>query len=267
MSQFSLAGRCALVTGGARGIGEGVADALAKAGASVVIGDILDDLGRDTAKKLGAHGTKTGFVHLDVTKEADWTAAVPSVVEQIGGYDILVNNAGLEVSALVSDFEPDSARKMLDVNMVGNLLGMKHAFHAMKPGGIAGKGGAVVNISSVSALIAFPAIAAYSGTKSAVDRMTRVAAAEAGRLGYGVRVNCVYPGLIPTEMGVKLAEDVVKFGLFPDIDAALGAVVAQTPLGRLAEVSEVADAVVFLASDGAKFITGAGIPVDGGMGS
>lgn len=267
MNQFSLAGRCALVTGGARGIGEGVADALARAGANVVVGDILDDVGQATAKKLASHGTKTGFVHLDVTKESDWTAAVPSIIQQVGGFDILVNNAGLEVSALVSDIEPESVLKMLNVNMIGNLLGMKHAFAAMKPGGPAGKGGAVVNISSVSALIAFPAIAAYSGTKSAVDRMTRVAAAEAGRLGYGVRVNCIYPGLIPTEMGVKLAEDVVKFGLFPDVDAALAAVVAQTPLGRLAEVSEVADAAIFLASDAAKFITGAGIPVDGGMGS
>jgi 3alpha(or 20beta)-hydroxysteroid dehydrogenase len=173
----------------------------------------------------------------------------------------------LEVSALVVDIEASGVRHMLDVNILGTLLGMKHAFRAMRPGGPAGKGGAVINISSVAATIVFPAIAAYSGTKSAVDRITRVGAAEAGKLGYGVRVNCIYPGLIPTEMGVKLAQDVVALGLFPSIDAAIGNVVGLTPLGRLAEVQDVADAAVFLASDAAKFITGAGLPVEGGMGS
>jgi 3alpha(or 20beta)-hydroxysteroid dehydrogenase len=265
--QFSLAGRKALVTGGARGIGAGVAAALAKAGAAVVIGDILEELGRETAAKLADTGAKTGFVRLDVTVESQWENAVSDVVRQIGGFDILINVAGIEVTALVADIDVASVRRMLDVNIVGTLLGMKHAFRTMRPGGAAGKGGAVVNISSVAANIVFPSIAAYSGTKSAVDRMTRVAAAEAGKLGYGVRVNCIYPGLIPTEMGAKLAQDVVTLGLFPNIEAALGQVVGLTPLGRLAEVSEVADAAVFLASDAAKFITGAGIPVEGGMGS
>lgn len=264
---FDLTGRKALVTGGARGIGAGIAEALAKAGADVVIGDILEELGRETAGRLGATGRKAGFVRLDVTREDQWQSAVDGTIAAIGGYDILVNNAGMEVTALVTEVEAESLRRMLDVNIVGTLLGMKHAFRAMRPGGAAGKGGSVINIASVAALIAFPAISAYSGTKSAVDRMTRVAAAEAGKLGYGVRVNCLYPGLIPTEMGAKLAQDVVGLGLFPDIGAALTAVVGLTPLGRLAEISEVADAAVFLASDASKFITGAGIPVEGGMGS
>jgi NAD(P)-dependent dehydrogenase (short-subunit alcohol dehydrogenase family) len=265
--KFSLTGRKAVVTGAARGIGAAVAEAIASAGAAVVIADILDDLGRETAKKIGEAGVKTGFVHLDVSDDAQWEKATASAIEQIGGFDILVNNAGLEVSALVVDIEASGVRRMLDVNILGTLLGMKHAFRAMRPGGPAGKGGAVINISSVAATIVFPAIAAYSGTKSAVDRITRVGAAEAGKLGYGVRVNCIYPGLIPTEMGVKLAQDVVALGLFPSIDAAIGNVVGLTPLGRLAEVQDVADAAVFLASDAAKFITGAGLPVEGGMGS
>jgi|SRR5579872_2135844 len=265
--KFSLTGRKAVVTGAARGIGAAVAEAIASAGAAVVIADILDDLGRETAKKIGEAGVKTGFVHLDVSDDAQWEKATASAIEQIGGFDILVNNAGLEVSALVVDIEASGVRHMLDVNILGTLLGMKHAFRAMRPGGPAGKGGAVINISSVAATIVFPAIAAYSGTKSAVDRITRVGAAEAGKLGYGVRVNCIYPGLIPTEMGVKLAQDVVALGLFPSIDAAIGNVVGLTPLGRLAEVQDVADAAVFLASDAAKFITGAGLPVEGGMGS
>jgi NAD(P)-dependent dehydrogenase (short-subunit alcohol dehydrogenase family) len=155
---------------------------------------------------------------------------------------------------------------MLDVNIVGTALGLKHAFRAMRPGGPAGRGGAVVNISSVAATIAFPGIAVYSATKSAIDRLTRVAAMESGKLGYGVRVNCIYPGLVPTEMGSQLAQDVVTLGLFPSVEEAIGTVVGLTPQGRLGEVADMADAVVFLASDAARFITGAGLPVDGGMG-
>jgi NAD(P)-dependent dehydrogenase (short-subunit alcohol dehydrogenase family) len=191
---------------------------------------------------------------------------VAVAIGRLGGLDILVNNAGVEITSLVVDVEADDVHRMLDVNVLGTLLGIKHAFRAMRPGGPAGTGGAVVNVASVAATIAFPAIAAYSATKSAVDRLTRVAAVESGRLGYGVRVNCVYPGLVPTEMGMKLAADLAAIGIFPSIEGAVGAVVEQTPLGRLGEVSDMADAVVFLASDAARFITGAGLPIDGGMG-
>ena len=124
----------------------------------------------------------------------------------------------------------------------------------------------MVNIASVAATIAFPGIAGYSATKSAVDRLTRVGAMESGKLGYGVRVNCIYPGLVPTIMGQKLATDVVAAGLFPSVEAAIGAVIEQTPLGRVGEVGDMADAVVFLSSDASRFITGAGLSVDGGMG-
>jgi len=267
MAKFDLTGRKALVTGGARGLGEGMAQALAAAGASVMIGDVLTSLGKEAAGKLPVTGgAKAGFVKLDVTQEADWQAAVKATVDTLGGFDILINNAGIEVTALVTEIEPESLRKMLDVNIVGTALGLKHAFRAMRPNGTAGKGGAVVNIASVAATIAFPAIAGYSATKSAVDRLTRVAAMEAGKLGYGVRVNCIYPGLVPTEMGMKLAGDVVAAGLFPSPDAAVGAIIEQTPSGRLGEVGDMADAVVFLCSDAARFINGAGLPVDGGMG-
>lgn len=266
MSKFDLTGRKALVTGGARGLGAGMAEALAQAGAAVMIGDVLASLGRDTAGKLSAGGSKVSFVPLDVTKDEDWAAAVKATIDTLGGFDILINNAGIEVTALVVDADAADLRRMLDVNIVGTMLGMKHAFRAMRPDGAAGKGGAVVNISSVAATIAFPAIAGYSATKSAVDRLTRVGAMEAGKLGYGVRVNCIYPGLVPTDMGMKLANDVVAAGLFASPEAAVGAIIEQTPSGRLGEVSDMADAVVFLCSDAARFITGAGLPVDGGMG-
>ncbi len=266
MSEKRLTGRKALVTGGARGIGAAIGQALADAGASVMIGDILADLGRETATGIGKSGVKTGFVALDVTDDAQWEKAVAATVETLGGFDILINNAGIEITSLVVDLKAEDIRRMLDVNVLGVALGMKHAFRAMRPGGAAGSGGAVVNVASVAATIAFPAISVYSGTKSAVDRMTRVGAMEAGKLGYGVRVNCLYPGLAPTEMGMKLASDIVAVGLAPDINAAVGSVVEQTPLARLAEVGDIADAAVFLCSNEARFITGAGLPVDGGMG-
>ncbi|PZA12354.1 oxidoreductase [Rhodopseudomonas palustris] len=267
MNRTSLSGKTALVTGAARGIGEAIATALGTAGASVMITDVLAELGRQTAAKLTSSGTRAAFAQLDVTDEAQWEAAVAATVTEFGGYDILINNAGIELTSLMADASPADMRRMCDVNVVGTGLGIKHAFRAMRPDGAAGKGGAIVNISSVAATIAYPAIGGYSATKSAVDRMTRVAAMEAGKLGYGVRVNCVYPGLAATEMGLKLAQDIAALGLAADVNAAVGSVIEQTPLGRLAEVGDIADAVVFLCTDDARFITGAGLPVDGGMGT
>lgn len=263
MTQIDLTGRTALVTGGAQGLGEGMARALADAGARVVVADIQDDLGTKLAETLGE---QHGFVHLDVTDDASWEAAAASTVERFGGLDVVVNNAGLEVTQLLADTEADDMRRMLDVNVVGTMLGIKHAFRTMRPGGAAGQGGTVINVASVAATIAFPAIGGYSATKSAIDRLTRVAAMESGKLGYGVRVNCLYPGLIPTAMGQKLAVETAGLGLFESPEAAVGAVVELTPSGRLGEVSEIADAVAFLASDASRFVNGAGLPVDGGMG-
>ncbi|SSC23240.1 Short-chain dehydrogenase/reductase SDR [Klenkia terrae] len=268
MSVFDLAGRKALVTGGARGLGQGMAEALARHGASVVIADLLDSDGKAVAEQIAeTHGVTTGFVPLDVTDEASWEAGTAEAAEQLGGLDVLVNNAGVEISALITDFKPADLRTMLEVNVLGTALGIKHGLRAMRPGGVAGSGGSIVNISSVAATIAFPGISGYSATKSAVDRLTRVAAAESGKLGYGVRVNCVYPGLVPTTMGNQLAVDMAELGLFPSVEEAVGTVIALTPSGRLGEVADMADAVVFLASDAARFVNGAGLPVDGGMGS
>ncbi|MCD2192284.1 SDR family oxidoreductase [Actinomycetospora endophytica] len=261
MAVFDLTGRRVLVTGGAQGLGEGMARALTGAGAAVMIADVAKDLGERTAADIGA-----GFVPLDVTDDAAWEAAITHTVSELGGLDVVINNAGLEVTQLLVDTEPDDIRRLLEVNLIGTMLGIKHAFRAMRPGGPAGAGGAVVNVSSVAANIAFPSIGAYSASKSGVDRLTRVAAMESGKLGYGVRVNCVYPGLIPTAMGQKLAVETAGLGLFGSPEEAVGAVVELTPSGRLGEVTDIADAVVFLASDASRFVNGAGLPVDGGMG-
>jgi 3alpha(or 20beta)-hydroxysteroid dehydrogenase len=262
MAGLDLTGRRALVTGGARGLGQGMAEALTAAGARVMIADVLKDLGEQTAAGIAG----AGFVELDVTSDAQWETAIAHTVAELGGLDIVVNNAGIEVTQLIVDADPDEHRRMYDVNLLGTTLGLKHAFRAMRPGGAAGNGGTVINVASVAATIAFPGIAGYSATKSAVDRLTRVAAMESGKLGYGVRVNCLYPGLIPTEMGVKLAVETAQLGLFENPDAAVAAVIELTPSGRLGEVADIADAVVFLASDQSRFVNGVGLPVDGGMG-
>jgi 3alpha(or 20beta)-hydroxysteroid dehydrogenase len=255
---IDLSGRKALVTGAAQGLGEGMARALAAAGAKVVVADLQQDLGPKVAESLGdGHG----FVHLDVTDDAAWEAAVGRATEVLGGLDILVNNAGIEITSLLIDLDADAARKQLEVNLLGTALGIKHGFRAMRGGG-----GAIINVASVAATIAFPGIGVYSATKSGVDRLTRVAAMESGKLGYGVRVNCIYPGLVPTAMGAGLANDVARIGLFGSPEEAVGAVIGLTPSGRLGEVADMASAVVFLASDAASFINGVGLPVDGGMG-
>ncbi|WP_283095584.1 SDR family NAD(P)-dependent oxidoreductase [Nocardioides alcanivorans] len=210
MTEPQLSGRKALVTGGAQGLGKKFAEFLTAAGATVAIADVQDEKGQEVASSIGGP-----FVHLDVTDDASWDSAVTAAVEQLGGLDILVNNAGIEIAGLFLDLDPEVLRRIFDVNVVGTSLGIKHAFRAMGPGGAAGHGGVVINISSVAATIAFPALSAYSASKSAVDRLTRVAAMESGKLGLGVRVNCIYPGLVPNEMGAGLANEMTTLGLFP----------------------------------------------------
>src|ERR1700712_4872260 len=236
MPDLDLTGRTALVTGGAQGLGEGMARALAANGARVVIADVQDEAGEKVADSLKGEGH--GFVHLDVTDEASWENAVVAAAQDFGRLDVLVNNPGLEISSLITEIDPKDVRTMLEVNVLGTSLGLKWGLRTMRPDGLAGRGGSIINVSSVAATIAFPGIPIYSATKSAVDRLTRVAAMEAGKLGYGVRVNCIYPGLVPTAMGQGLAVDMAELGLFGSPQEAVEAVVGLTPSGRLGEVED-----------------------------
>lgn len=257
-----LTGRRALVTGGAQGLGEAYARALSAAGAAVAIGD-LQERGAQVAADLGPGNH---YVRLDVTDDLSWQQAIDSTVGALGGLDIVINNAGVEITSLVTDIDAGDAKKMLDVNILGTILGLKHGMRAMRPDGASGQGGTIINVASVAATIAFPAISVYSATKSAIDRLTRVAAMESGKLGYGIRVNCVFPGLVPNQMGAGLANDVAALGLFESPEAAVAAVIDLTPSGRLAEEADITDAVMFLASDESRFVNGAALQVDGGMG-
>ncbi|MFK4790041.1 SDR family NAD(P)-dependent oxidoreductase [Microbacterium sp. ZW T5_56] len=261
-----MAGTRTLITGAANGIGLRTAREIVARGGAVAIADIDESAGVAAAAELSEGGGTAVFVPLDVTDDESWARALPAALEGLGGLTGLVNNAGIEISDLFVDLDPASMRRILDVNVLGTALGIKHAFRAMRPEGEAGGGGAVVNIASVAATIAFPGIAAYSASKSAVERLTKVAAAESGRLGYGVRVNTVCPGLVPNAMGGQLAVDMERLGLFPSVDAAVGAVVALTPSGRLATEDDIARGVVFLLSEESAFVNGVTLSVDGAMG-
>jgi 3alpha(or 20beta)-hydroxysteroid dehydrogenase len=260
-----LEAKVALVTGAARGIGADIARAFSDAGAAVMITDVLADQGEKTAASIREAGGKAAFLAHDVRDEAAWEAAVTGTVAKFGGLDILVNNAGIEETGVLAEFELDDFRRLFDINVTGLFLGTKHAMRAMRPDGAAGQGGVILNLSSMAAVRSEPCFGPYGATKSAVDKLTKVAAVEAGKLGWGIRVNCLYPGIIATDMQTKLQQDLLDLGFYPDAESLAADLLARTPLGRVGTVQDVTSAALYLCSDAASFITGAGIPVDGGM--
>lgn len=256
---FRLDGKAALVTGGARGIGAAVAEALTQVGASVLVTDVLEADGKATVERLRKGGAKAEFMRHDVTDEAQWEAATAAMGKHFGRYDILVNNAGIETAALLANCEASDFRRVLDINVTGVFLGLKHAIRAMNGKG----GGSVINMSSVAGLIGTPAHAAYHASKGGVRLLTKAAGVEFAALQSGVRVNSVHPAIVKTQMGEHFLQGFVDLGLAPDIEAARASVGAAHPMG-FGEVQDVAAAVLFLASDAARWINGAELVVDGG---
>lgn len=258
--RFGLDGKVALVTGAARGLGAETARALAQAGARVVISDIADAQGATVA--AGIEGCV--YHHHDVTCEADWQRVVAAVVAEFGGLDLLVNNAGVESTALFADCGLDEFKRVMSINVDGTFLGIKWAIRAMRPGGSAGRGGCIVNLSSVAGLVGVPGLGAYCSAKGAVRLMSKAAALECARLGYGIRVNSVHPGLVDSEMGSELIRGMAALGLAPDEAAARALFGALHPLG-LGVPADVVGAVCYLASDAARWITGSELVLDGGL--
>lgn len=260
----SLAGKVALITGAARGLGAEIARTMARAGAAIMITDILEDLGKDMVAEIEGAGGRAAFIPQNVTRESDWENVIAATVSTLGGLDIVVNNAGIEICALVENTSVEDFQRILDVNVTGVFLGLKHACKAMKPGGIAGQGGSIINLSSVAGLRGFSGLSAYCGSKGAVKLLTKAAAVEFGNLKYGIRVNSIHPGLIPTDMGNAVLKGFIAAGLGSDEASVQAAFERSTPLGMIGQPSDIAKAALFLASDQSPWITGAEIVVDGG---
>lgn len=258
-------GQTAIVTGAARGFGFAIAKALAEAGVSVMLTDQDEQALDEAVSSLRETGVTADGAKLDVTSEAQWEGTVSTTINRLGGFDILVNNAGIQVAQLIHDLDIERASRLLSINVMGTALGLKHAFRAMRPGGAAGRGGSIVNLSSVAALTNTPGVLIYSASKSAVLRMTQVAAVEAGALEYGIRVNCLCPSLIKTELGHELIADFTKLGLSDSVDMIAEHVISRTPLRRFGSESDVANATLYLCSNEASFITGVALRVDGGF--
>lgn len=259
-----FSGKSGLISGSGRGIGAAIAEQLAAAGAAIMVTDILEAEGKAVVAKIREAGGQAQFHRMDVTDEAQWETAVAATIKAFGGLDFVVNNAGVELVGLVADTDFDAWCRLQDVNSDGVFLGTKHAIRAMKPGGPAGKGGAIVNLSSVGGLVGSMATSAYSSSKGLVRTFTKSAAIECGTLKYGIRVNSVHPGMIRTTMIEDIFKRYVEMGLFPSVQAAEQAIVAAHPIGYVGEPKDVADAVAFLVSDESRFMTGSEFVLDGG---
>jgi 3alpha(or 20beta)-hydroxysteroid dehydrogenase len=233
-----LAGKVALVSGGARGMGASHVRALVAEGAKVVFGDILDDEGKAVAAEVG---DAARYLHLDVTKPEDWDAAVAIALGEFGGIDVLVNNAGIVNVGTFEDYALSEWQRILDVNLTGVFLGIRAVVKPMKEAGR----GSIINVSSIEGLAGTIALHGYTTSKFGVRGLTKSAALELGPSG--IRVNSIHPGLIRTPMVEGVPDDLL-----------------QTALGRAADPGEVSNLVVYLASDEASFSTGSEFVVDGG---
>ena len=233
-----LAGKVALVSGGARGMGASHVRCMVAEGAKVVFGDILDEEGELVAKEVG---DDTRYVHLDVTSPEDWESAVATAVKEFGGLHVLVNNAGIINVGTIEDYELSEWHRILDINLTGVFLGIRAAVKPMKEAG----SGSIINISSIEGIAGTIACHGYTATKFAVRGLTKSAALELGPSG--IRVNSIHPGLIKTPMTEWVPEDIFH-----------------TALGRIAQPKEVSNLVIYLASEDSSYSTGSEFVVDGG---
>ena len=262
-----LDGKVALISGAARGIGAETARWMAKAGAKLVLGDVLDERGRETAQAIVAAGGGAAYVHLDVTREADWQAALALAAKQFGGLDILVNNAGIFTGLGIEEATLEDWHRLCAINLTGVFLGTKLALPLLRERGkSSAHGSAIVNLASIAGLVGSQLDPLYSMTKGGVTLFTKSAALEFGRKGYRVRVNSIHPGVIDTDMGEQTFVARARAHLGSN-DAGAAKEISRTahPIGRLGTAEDIAKGIVFLASDDAGFMTGAGLVVDGGL--
>ena len=243
-----LDGQVALISGGSRGQGEAQARLFAREGARVALADVLDAEGELVAASINDTGGDAQYLHLDVTQQAQWQAAIDAVVEQYGRLDILINNAGIARMNTIEDSSVEEYLEVIRINQVGVWLGMQAAIPALRAAG----GGCIINTSSIAGLQGYAGAGAYVSSKFAVRGMTKVAAQELGQ--YGIRVNSVHPGPIDTPM-IRDPEIAQR----TDGDMSYDA-----PIPRLGLADEVAAMMLFIAAD-ATFSTGSEFVIDGGI--
>ena len=249
-----VTGKIAIVSGAAAGIGRATALRLAEEGAKICLGDIDRTGAESCAADIRARGGEAFPLALDVAEEADWRRIINATVERFGGLDILVNNAGIAFAAGLEETTTEQWRRIMAVNVDSVFFGCKFALPAMRESG----GGAIVNISSILGLVGSPVQAAYGATKGAVRLFTKGVALECAEAGWNIRVNSVHPAYIRTPMVERYAET------WGSLKKGLEALGDLHPIGRVGEAEEVANAVLYLASDEAKFVTGAELLIDGG---
>ncbi len=251
-----LEGKVVLITGGASGIGLASAEACAREGARVVISDINAAEGAAQAQRLAAAGLEVAFIRHDVTSEGDWRRVIDDTVQRHGQLDVLVNNAGIAVIAPLEEETLEGWRRTQAINVEGVFLGCREAVRVMK-----GRGGSIVNLSSIEGIIGEPLVPAYNASKGAVRLLTKSTALHCAQKGYGIRVNSIHPGYVGTPLMVN------ALGSIPASQAAAlqqELVMVRIPLGRPAEPREIAHGIVFLASDESSYMTGSELVMDGG---
>jgi 3(or 17)beta-hydroxysteroid dehydrogenase len=247
-------GKTAIVTGAARGLGKAIAQLLAKEGANVAVADILEDVGRATVEEIKQQGGRAIFLRHDVTSEDNWEKVVEKVLSEFGKLDIMVNNAGVQLIKEIAETTLEEWRGLMSVNLDGVFLGTKYAIRAMRESG----GGSIINMSSAVGIIGRPDnTAAYSASKGGVRLFTKAAAMECSKAGHGynIRVNSMHPGIIKTDMIA---------GMMAHDDEFRKTLESLHPIGFLGEPIDVANGVLYLASDEARMVTGAELVIDGG---
>ncbi len=261
-----LDGKVALISGAARGIGGETARLMVEAGAKVGVADVLDERGRETVRALESAGGEALYLHLDVTGEEDWSAAIAAIVARFGKLDILVNNAGLFLGKDIEAASLAEWQRLCAVNLTGVFLGTKLALPALREAARESPhGSAIVNLASVAGLVGSTQDPLYSMTKGGVTLFTKSAALEFARKGYRIRVNSMHPGTIDTDMGDQVLVTRARNLGTNDVEMARRQVIERLPIGRMGTVTDIAKGIVFLASDDAAFMTGAGLVIDGGI--
>jgi 3(or 17)beta-hydroxysteroid dehydrogenase len=229
----------------------------------VAIGDVLDERGRETARDLGDAAI---YLHLDVTREEDWHAAIAATIGRFGELDILVNNAGLFLGKDIEAASLEEWQRLSAVNLTGVFLGTKLALPALREAAQhSPHGSAIVNLASTAGLVGSTQDPLYSMTKGGVTLFTKSAALEFARKNYRIRVNSMHPGTIDTDMGDQVLVTRARNLGTNDVEVARRQVIERLPIGRMGTPTDIAKGIVFLASDDAAFMTGAGLVIDGGI--